>query len=95
MTHSSGKLLFACRIIPYRARAGFRVLTPRGHRLCAPIGRPRKFLDDSAVSAVDQEAIMSAYYDTLNKASKSNTSGSELVTKFFPDRVRAPSDLYW
>jgi len=89
-THSSGKLLFACRIIPYRG-SWLDFEFDAKDIVFARIDRRRKLPVTTLLYALglDQEAIMDAYYDTVNyKLSKSKTSGQSWVTKFFPDRVR-------
>ena len=89
-THSSGKLLFACRIIPYRG-SWLDFEFDAKDIVFARIDRRRKLPVTTLLYALglDQEAIMDAYYDTVNyKLQKSKTSGQGWVTKFFPDRVR-------
>ena len=89
-THSSGKLLFACRIIPYRG-SWLDFEFDAKDIVFARIDRRRKLPVTTLLYALglDQEAIMDAYYDTVNyKLSKSKSSGQGWVTKFFPDRVR-------
>ncbi|WP_294230337.1 DNA-directed RNA polymerase subunit beta, partial [uncultured Shimia sp.] len=85
-THSSGKLLFACRIIPYRG-SWLDFEFDAKDIVYARIDRRRKLPVTTLLYALglDQEAIMDAYYDTVNfKLDKSKG----WVTKFFPERVR-------
>jgi DNA-directed RNA polymerase subunit beta len=89
-THSSGKLLFACRIIPYRG-SWLDFEFDAKDIVFARIDRRRKLPVTTLLYALglDQEAIMDAYYDTVDyRLQKSKTSGQGWVTKFFPDRVR-------
>ncbi|OZB13847.1 MAG: DNA-directed RNA polymerase subunit beta, partial [Rhodobacterales bacterium 34-62-10] len=89
-THSSGKLLFACRIIPYRG-SWLDFEFDAKDIVFARIDRRRKLPVTTLLYALglDQEAIMDAYYDTVNyKLSKTKGAGQGWVTKFFPDRVR-------
>ena len=84
--HSSGKLLFACRIIPYRG-SWLDFEFDAKDIVYARIDRRRKLPVTTLLYALgmDQEGIMDAYYETvpykLNKK-------KGWVTKFFPDRVR-------
>ena len=85
-THSSGKLLFACRIIPYRG-SWLDVEFDAKDIVYARIDRRRKLPVTTLLYSLgmDQEDIMDAYYNTVDyKVSKDNG----WVTKFFPDRVR-------
>ncbi|SDE56272.1 DNA-directed RNA polymerase subunit beta [Paracoccus isoporae] len=90
-THSSGKLLFACRIIPYRG-SWLDFEFDAKDLVFARIDRRRKLPVTTLLYALglDQEGIMDAFYDTvpfkLQKAQKGNEGG--WVTRFFPDRVR-------
>ena len=89
-THSSGKLLFACRIIPYRG-SWLDFEFDAKDIVFARIDRRRKLPVTTLLYALglDQEGIMDAYYDTVNyKLSKTKGAGQGWVTKFFPDRVR-------
>ncbi len=89
-THSSGKLLFACRIIPYRG-SWLDFEFDAKDIVFARIDRRRKLPVTTLLYALglDQEAIMDAYYDTVQyKLSKTKGAGQGWVTKFFPDRVR-------
>jgi DNA-directed RNA polymerase subunit beta len=89
-THSSGKLLFACRIIPYRG-SWLDFEFDAKDIVFARIDRRRKLPVTTLLYALgmDQEAIMDAYYDTVQyKLSKTKGAAQGWVTKFFPDRVR-------
>ena len=89
-THSSGKLLFACRIIPYRG-SWLDFEFDAKDLVFARIDRRRKLPVTTLLYALgmDQDAIMSAFYDTvdykLQKASR-GTAGA-WVTRFFPEPV--------
>ncbi len=85
-THSSGKLLFACRIIPYRG-SWLDFEFDAKDIVFARIDRRRKLPVTSLLYALglDQEAIMDAYYETVQFKLKKNKGW---VTKFFPERVR-------
>jgi DNA-directed RNA polymerase subunit beta len=85
-THSSGKLLFACRIIPYRG-SWLDFEFDAKDIVYARIDRRRKLPVTTLLYALgmDQEAIMSAYYDTVDYTLR---KGEGWVTTFFPDRVR-------
>ncbi len=86
-THSSGKLLFTCRIIPYRG-SWLDFEFDAKDLVFARIDRRRKLPVTTLLYALglDQEGIMDAYYDTVQFKYKKNKGW---VTKFFPDRVRA------
>ena len=85
-THSSGKLLFACRIIPYRG-SWLDFEFDAKDIVFARIDRRRKLPVTTLLYALgmDQEAIMDAYYKTVSFKWKKNKGW---VTKFFPERVR-------
>ena len=85
-THASGKLLFACRIIPYRG-SWLDFEFDAKDIVYARIDRRRKLPVTTLLYALgmDQEGIMDAYYDTVQYKLKKNKGW---VTKFFPDRVR-------
>jgi DNA-directed RNA polymerase subunit beta len=86
-THSSGKLLFACRIIPYRG-SWLDFEFDAKDLVFARIDRRRKLPVTTLLYALglDQEGIMDAYYDTVEfKLAKKNQGWT---TKFFPERVR-------
>ncbi|MEY1556902.1 DNA-directed RNA polymerase subunit beta [Yoonia sp. R2331] len=86
-THSSGKLLFACRIIPYRG-SWLDFEFDAKDLVFARIDRRRKLPVTTLLYALglDQEGIMDAYYDTVDY--KLDKKGKAWTTKFFPDRVR-------
>ena len=85
-THASGKLLFACRIIPYRG-SWLDFEFDAKDIVFARIDRRRKLPVTTLLYALglDQEGIMDAYYDTVTFTQAKNQGW---VTKFFPDRVR-------
>jgi DNA-directed RNA polymerase subunit beta len=85
-THASGKLLFACRIIPYRG-SWLDFEFDAKDIVFARIDRRRKLPVTTLFYALgmDQEGIMDAYYDTVMFKLKKNKGW---VTKFFPERVR-------
>jgi DNA-directed RNA polymerase subunit beta len=85
-SHSSGKLLFACRIIPYRG-SWLDFEFEAKDNVYARIDRRRKLPVTTLLYALglDQEGIMDAYYETVDYTFK---KGSGWVTKFFPERVR-------
>jgi DNA-directed RNA polymerase subunit beta len=91
-THSSGKLLFACRIIPYRG-SWLDVEFDAKDIVFARIDRRRKLPVTTLLYSLgmDQEDIMEAYYNTVDyKVSKDKG----WVTKFFPDRARGTRPSY-
>ena len=85
-THSSGKLLFACRIIPYRG-SWLDFEFDAKDIVFSRIDRRRKLPVTTLLYALgmDQEAIMSAYYQTVMFKHVKNKGW---VTKFFPERLR-------
>ncbi|ROU02662.1 DNA-directed RNA polymerase subunit beta [Histidinibacterium lentulum] len=85
-THSSGKLLFACRIIPYRG-SWLDFEFDAKDLVYARIDRRRKLPVTTLLYALglDQEAIMTAYYNTVDYVFEKNKGWK---TKFFPERVR-------
>ena len=91
-THSSGKLLFACRIIPYRG-SWLDFEFDAKDIVYARIDRRRKLPVTTLLYALgmDQEDIMSAYYDTVTYKLKKNKGW---VTKFFPERIRGVRPEY-
>ncbi|MCK4713793.1 MAG: DNA-directed RNA polymerase subunit beta, partial [Marinosulfonomonas sp.] len=91
-THSSGKLLFTCRIIPYRG-SWLDFEFDAKDIVFARIDRRRKLPVTTLLYALglDQEDIMDAYYDTVSFKLKKDKGW---VTKFFPDRVRGTRPLY-
>ena len=91
-THSSGKLLFACRIIPYRG-SWLDFEFDAKDIVFARIDRRRKLPVTTLLYALglDQEAIMDAYYNTVSyKLDKKKG----WVTPFFPERVRGTRPTY-
>ncbi len=86
-THSSGKLLFACRIIPYRGSWLDFEFDAKDLVFCR-IDRRRKLPVTTLLYALgfDQEGIMNAYYNTVEY--KLDKKGAAWTTKFFPERVR-------
>ncbi|MGR3495783.1 DNA-directed RNA polymerase subunit beta [Citreimonas sp.] len=91
-THSSGKLLFACRIIPYRG-SWLDFEFDAKDIVYARIDRRRKLPVTTLLYSLglDQEAIMDAYYDTVSYTLR---KGEGWATKFFPDRVRGTRPPY-
>ena len=85
-THSSGKLLFACRIIPYRG-SWLDFEFDAKDLVYARIDRRRKLPVTTLLYAIgmDQEAIMSAYYETVDF--RLEPKSRKWVTRFFPKRV--------
>ena len=85
-THSSGKLLFTCRIIPYRG-SWLDFEFDAKDNVYARIDRRRKLPVTTLLYALglDQESIMNAYYDTVDYRLR---KGEGWVTRFFPERVR-------
>jgi DNA-directed RNA polymerase subunit beta len=91
-THSSGKLLFACRIIPYRGSWLDFELDAKDI-VFARIDRRRKLPVTTLLYALGmgQEQIMDAYYETVMFKHVKNKGW---VTKFFPERVRGTRPTY-
>ena len=91
-THSSGKLLFACRIIPYRG-SWLDFEFDAKDIVFARIDRRRKLPVTTLLYALglDQEGIMDAYYDTVNFSLRKSEGW---VTKFFAQRARGTRPLY-
>ncbi len=91
-THASGKLLFACRIIPYRGSWLDFEFDAKDIVFCR-IDRRRKLPVTTLLYALglDQEGIMDAYYDTVDFKYKKNKGW---VTKFFPERIRGTRPAY-
>jgi DNA-directed RNA polymerase subunit beta len=85
-THSSGKLLFACRIIPYRG-SWLDFEFDAKDLVYARIDRRRKLPVTTLLYALglDQEGIMDAYYQTVTF---SHRQGEGWATRFFPERIR-------
>ncbi|MEM9757187.1 MAG: DNA-directed RNA polymerase subunit beta, partial [Pseudomonadota bacterium] len=92
-THSSGKLLFACRIIPYRG-SWLDFEFDAKDIVFARIDRRRKLPVTTLLYALglDQEGIMDAYYDTVDFSLDKKKNA--WVTKFFPERVRGTRPSY-
>ena len=84
-THSSGKLLFTSRIIPYRG-SWLDFEFDAKDIVFARIDRRRKLPVTTLLYALglDQEAICDAYYDTVTYRKE----GDMWATKFFPERAR-------
>jgi DNA-directed RNA polymerase subunit beta len=91
-THSSGKLLFACRIIPYRG-SWLDFEFDAKDIVFARIDRRRKLPVTTLLYALgmDQEGIMDAYYETISFKYVKNKGW---VTKFFPNRVSGTRPTY-
>jgi DNA-directed RNA polymerase subunit beta len=91
-THSSGKLLFACRIIPYRG-SWLDFEFDAKDIVFARIDRRRKLPVTTLLYALglDQEGICDAYYDTVTFKLEKNRGWA---TKFFPERVRGTRPTY-
>ncbi|NVO26456.1 DNA-directed RNA polymerase subunit beta [Donghicola sp. C2-DW-16] len=91
-THSSGKLLFACRIIPYRG-SWLDFEFDAKDIVFARIDRRRKLPVTTLLYALglDQEGICDAYYETVTFKLERNRGW---VTKFFPERVRGTRPTY-
>ena len=91
-SHSSGKLRFACRIIPYRG-SWLDFEFDAKDVVYARIDRRRKLPVTTLLYALgfDQEGIMDAYYETVDYAFKKDGGW---VTKFFPERVRGTRPLF-
>ena len=85
-THSSGRLLFACRIIPYRG-SWLDFEFDAKDLVFARIDRRRKLPVTTLLYALglDQEGIMDAYYNTVTFKLEKNRGWA---TRFFPERVR-------
>ena len=91
-THSSGKLLFACRIIPYRG-SWLDFEFDAKDLVFARIDRRRKLPVTTLLYSLGltQEDIMDAYYETVNYKLR---KGEGWETKFFPERVRGTRPTY-
>ncbi|MEM6277264.1 MAG: DNA-directed RNA polymerase subunit beta, partial [Pseudomonadota bacterium] len=92
-THSSGKLLFACRIIPYRG-SWLDFEFDAKDIVFARIDRRRKLPVTTLLYALglDQEGIMDAYYETTTWKLDKKKNG--WVAPFFPERVRGTRPTY-
>ncbi|NCM96540.1 MAG: DNA-directed RNA polymerase subunit beta, partial [Rhodobacterales bacterium] len=84
-THSSGKLLFTCRIIPYRG-SWLDFEFDAKDIVFARIDRRRKLPVTTLLYAMgmDQEGIMDAYYETVMFTQHKSKGW---VTTFFPKRL--------
>jgi len=91
-THSSGKLLFTSRIIPYRG-SWLDFEFDAKDIVFARIDRRRKLPVTTLLYALgmDQEGIMDAYYDTVQFR---QIKKKGWATKFFPDRIRGQKPTY-
>ncbi len=91
-THASGKLLFACRIIPYRG-SWLDFEFDAKDVVHARIDRRRKLPVTTLLYALglDQEGIMDAYYETVSYSLVKNRGWK---TRFFPERVRGTRPSY-
>ncbi|TKD18111.1 DNA-directed RNA polymerase subunit beta [Rhodobacter capsulatus] len=91
-THSSGKLLFACRIIPYRG-SWLDFEFDAKDLVFARIDRRRKLPVTTLLYALglDQEGIMDAYYNTVTFRAEGKRGW---VSKFFPERARGTRPTY-
>ncbi|MDB6178588.1 DNA-directed RNA polymerase subunit beta [Paracoccus sp. Z330] len=94
-THSSGKLLFACRIIPYRG-SWLDFEFDAKDLVFARIDRRRKLPVTTLLYALgmDQEAIMDAFYQTVDYSLRREGREQGWVTRFFPERVRGTRPSY-
>src|SRR5690606_19379400 len=90
-THSSGKLLFTCRIIPYRG-SWLDFEFDAKDLVYARIDRRRKLPVTTLLYALglDQEGIMKSYYDVIPFRREANG----WATKFFPERLRGAKPTY-
>jgi DNA-directed RNA polymerase subunit beta len=91
-THSSGKLLFACRVIPYRG-SWLDFEFDAKDLVFARIDRRRKLPVTTVLYSLgmDREGIMDAYYDTVEYKLKKNKGW---ITKFFPERIRGTRPIF-
>src|SRR5690606_33221576 len=89
---SSGKLLFACRIIPYRG-SWLDFEFDAKDLVFARIDRRRKLPVTTLLYALgmDQEGIMDAFYETVDYTLRKNQGW---ITRFFPERVRGTRPAY-
>ncbi len=92
-THSSGKLLFTSRIIPYRG-SWLDFEFDAKDIVFARIDRRRKLPVTTLLYALgmDQESICDAYYDTVNY--KLIKKKNAWTTPFFADRIRGTKPLF-
>ncbi|MFT5158792.1 MAG: DNA-directed RNA polymerase subunit beta [Paracoccaceae bacterium] len=92
-THSSGKLLFTSRIIPYRG-SWLDFEFDAKDIVFSRIDRRRKLPVTTLLYALGmtQESICDAYYDTVNF--KLNKKKKAWATHFFADRIRGTKPTY-
>ncbi len=92
-THSSGKLLFTSRIIPYRG-SWLDFEFDAKDIVFARIDRRRKLPVTTLLYALGmtQESICDAYYETVNF--KLNKKKHAWTTPFFADRIRGTKPLH-
>ncbi|NOX40935.1 MAG: DNA-directed RNA polymerase subunit beta [Alphaproteobacteria bacterium] len=92
-THSSGKLLFTSRIIPYRG-SWLDFEFDAKDIIFARIDRRRKLPVTTLLYALGmtQESICDAYYNTVNF--KLNKKKKAWSTPFFAERIRGTKPLY-
>ncbi len=90
-THSSGKLLFTSRIIPYRG-SWLDFEFDAKDLVFARIDRRRKLPVTTLLYALglDQEGIADAFFDTVVYRKE----GKGWATKFFPERLRGSKPTY-
>ncbi len=91
-THSSGKLLFACRIIPYRG-SWLDFEFDAKDIVFSRIDRRRKLPVTTLLYALgmDQEGIMEAYYETVMFMHQKNKGW---ISRFFPKRLSGTRPAY-
>ncbi len=86
-SHSSGKILYACRVIPYRGSwVDFEF--DAKDIVHVRIDRRRKLPVTTLLYALgfDQEEILDTYYNTVSFRIADN--GEEWITRFFPERYK-------
>ena len=89
-SHSSGKFLYTCRIIPYRG-SWIDFEFDAKDLVYARMDRRRKFPVTTMLFALglDQEAVMREFYDTVTfRLEKTRRKSKRWITKFFPERVK-------
>ena len=91
-THSSGKVLYSARIIPYRG-SWLDFEFDAKDIVFARIDRRRKLPVTTLLYALgmNQDQIMESYYDTVSFKYERNKGW---VTRFFPERVRGTRPSY-
>ncbi len=94
-SHSSGKLLYACRVIPYRG-SWLDFEFDAKDLVYVRIDRRRKLPVTTLLYALgyDQEGIMAAFYDTVRFKLKKQRKKWVWITQFFPERWRGVRPLY-